>query len=155
MSEGDKQALIIGAGLAGALMACYLARAGWRVRVYERRPDPRAKGYAGGRSINLALSARGLSGLAGVGLDKHILEHDVIPMRGRMIHPVSGPLAFQPYSADPKDAINSVSRGGLNITLLDLAARERGVEFVFDRPCLDVDLDSPAGIFETPSGPER
>jgi kynurenine 3-monooxygenase len=153
--SGGKVALIVGAGLAGALMACYLARAGWRVRVYERRPDPRTKGYSGGRSINLALSARGLYGLAGVGLDRHILEHDAIPMRGRMIHPVSGPLAFQPYSADPGDAINSVSRGGLNITLLDLASRECGVEFVFDRPCLDVDMDTPAAIFEAPSGPER
>ena len=155
MSDAHGQrAVIVGAGLAGSLMACYLARAGWKVRIYERRPDPRGAGYGGGRSINLALSARGLSGLAGVGLDKHILEHDAIPMRGRMIHPVSGPLAFQPYSADPNDAINSVSRGGLNVSLLNLAAKERGVEFSFDRPCLDVDPDRGAAIFEAPSGPE-
>ena len=63
-------ALIVGAGLAGSLMACYLARRGWRVSVYERRPDPRAAGFVGGRSINLALSARGIAGLAGVGLDQ-------------------------------------------------------------------------------------
>ncbi len=152
---GQRTALIAGAGLAGSLMACYLVRAGWRVRVHERRPDPRAKGYVGGRSINLALSARGLHGLAGVGLDKHILEHDAIPMRGRMIHPVSGPTVFQPYSAKASDAINSVSRGGLNVTLLNLAAKERGVEFVFDRTCLDVEPDAGCAIFQTETGTER
>lgn len=155
MPATTRTALIVGAGLAGSLMACYLARAGWRVRVYERRADPRKRGYVGGRSINLALSARGLWGLAGVGLDAHILEHDAIPMRGRMIHPPAGPTIFQPYSADPKDAINSVSRGGLNITLLNLAERERGVEIVFDRPCVDVEPETGVGIFESPAGLER
>ncbi len=155
MGNKGKQVLIVGAGLAGSLMACYLARAGWTVRVYERRPDPRAKGYAGGRSINLALSARGLWGLAGVGLDKHILEHDAIPMRGRMIHPAAAGTVFQPYSADPQDAINSVSRGGLNISLLNLAAKERGVELVFDRECLDVEPDAGAAVFKGPGGAER
>lgn len=148
--------LIIGAGLAGTLMACYLARMGHRVRIYERRGDPRARGYIGGRSINLALSARGFHGLAGVGLDQLVMQRDAIPMRGRMIHPpgASGPadLVFQPYSANPKDAINSVSRGGLNLTLLDAADTFDDVEFIFDHPCLDVDLDAPAAIFETPGG---
>jgi kynurenine 3-monooxygenase len=155
MPPTSRTALIVGAGLAGSLMACYLARAGWRVRVYERRADPRKSGYIGGRSINLALSARGLWGLAGVGLDAHILEHDAIPMRGRMIHPPAGPTILQPYSADPTDAINSVSRGGLNITLLNLAERERGVEIVFDRPCIDVEPETGVAIFEGPAGPER
>jgi kynurenine 3-monooxygenase len=153
----SRHVLIVGAGLAGTLMACYLARQGFRVSIYERRPDPRAKGYVGGRSINLALSARGLHGLAGVGLDTLVMQQDAIPMRGRMIHPPSregspAPLAFQPYSANPADAINSVSRGGLNLTLLKAAAELPGVEFVFDHPCLDVDLDAPAAIFQTPSG---
>lgn len=148
----NRTALIVGAGLVGSLLACYLARLGWRVRVYERRSDPRAKGYAGGRSINLALSARGLRGLAGVDLDRTVMDRDAIPMRGRMIHPVSGPLAFQPYSANPADAINSVSRGGLNLTLINAAAAYPNVELVFDHPCLDVDLDAPAAIFQNPSG---
>jgi kynurenine 3-monooxygenase len=161
MSEsGSPRVLIVGAGLAGTLMACYLARAGNRVRVYERRGDPRAAGYVGGRSINLALSARGLWGLAGVGLDSLVMERDAIPMKGRMIHPLPRPGAaasevktvFQPYSADPKDAINSVSRGGLNLTLLNAADDFDGVEFVFDHPCLDVDLEAPAAVFERPGG---
>ncbi len=140
MATGGSTAVIVGAGLAGSLLACYLARAGWKVRVYERRPDPRAQGYQGGRSINLALSARGLWGLAGVGLDTHVLDHDAIRMPGRMIHPIKGDLVFQPYSSNPADAINSVSRGGLNLTLINAAAAVPGVEFVFDSPCLDVDL---------------
>ncbi len=153
MSSGNgKHVIIIGAGLAGSLMACYLARAGWRVRVYERRPDPRAKGYVGGRSINLALSVRGLWGLAGVGLDKHVLDHDAIRMPGRMIHPVKGDVVFQPYSANPADAINSVSRGGLNLMLINAAAAITGVEFVFDHPCVDVDLVGAAAVIQMPAG---
>jgi kynurenine 3-monooxygenase len=162
MTDGGRQSprtLIIGAGLAGSLMACYLARMGHSVRVYERRGDPRAKGYIGGRSINLALSARGFHGLEGVGLDSLVRERDAIPMRGRMIHPPTArdaasasDLIFQPYSSNPADAINSVSRGGLNLTLLNAADQFEGVEFVFDRPCLDVDPDAPTATFETPGG---
>ncbi|MFM9995218.1 MAG: FAD-dependent monooxygenase [Phycisphaerales bacterium] len=148
----DQRVIIIGAGLAGSLMACYLARAGWTVRVYERRPDPRAKGYLGGRSINLALSVRGLWGLAGVGLDRHVLDHDAIRMPGRMIHPIKGEPIFQPYSSNPADAINSVSRGGLNLTLINAAAAIPGVEFFFDHTCVDVDLNAPAAILQTPGG---
>src|SRR5476651_140763 len=145
--------MIIGAGLSGSLMACYLARAGYRVTVYERRPDPRAKGYLGGRSINLALSVRGVTGLAGAGLAEMVMKHEAIPMRGRMIHPASmgagaSPI-FQPYSHDPDDAINSVSRGGLNLALIHAAAAHENVQIIFDHPCLDVELDAPAAIFET------
>jgi len=144
-----KHVLIVGAGLVGSLAAVYFARRGWRVSVYERRPDPRAKGYIGGRSINLALSVRGLWGLAGVDLDRAVLERDAIPMPGRMIHPAPSADAaatpvgtiFQPYSKNPADAINSVSRGGLNLTLIHAAAAAPGVELEFDRRCLDVDLD--------------
>lgn len=142
-----KHVLIIGAGLVGSLAAVYFARRGMRVSMYERRPDPRAKGYIGGRSINLALSARGLWGLAGVDLDRAVFERDAIPMPGRMIHPAPSADAapagtvFQPYSKNPADAINSVSRGGLNLTLLHAAAAAPGVELVFDRRCLDVDLE--------------
>ncbi|MBC7770978.1 MAG: FAD-dependent monooxygenase [Pyrinomonadaceae bacterium] len=152
---------IVGAGLAGSLLACYLAKAGSIVDVYERRSDPRAKGYVGGRSINLALSVRGLWGLAGVGLDSLVMQRDALPMRGRIIHPVVAPaggegLIFQPYSKDPSDAINSVSRGGLNLTLLNAAAALPGVRFHFDHPCVDVDLaekgGGPAAIFETGPG---
>lgn len=142
-----KSALIIGAGLAGSLLAVYLARQGWRVRVVERRPDPRVKGYVGGRSINLALSVRGLWGLAGVGMDEKVMRQDAIAMRGRVLHPVKGETAFQPYSKDPNEGINSVSRGGLNLTLLHAAAAEPGVELVFNQRCVDVDPERGVAMF--------
>lgn len=144
---GSKSVVIVGAGLAGCLMACYLAKAGHRVSVYERRPDPRAKGYVGGRSINLALSTRGIRGLEGAGLAETVMQKDAIPMRGRRIHPPGGgATGFQPYSANEGDAINSVSRGGLNLTLLGAAAAMPGVSFYFDHPCHDVDLEGPAAL---------
>jgi kynurenine 3-monooxygenase len=148
----SKHVVIVGAGLAGSLLAVYMARAGWRVTVFERRGDPRARGYVGGRSINLALSARGLAGLAGVGLDRVVMEHDAIAMPGRMIHAVDGALTYQPYSSNPRDAINSVSRGGLNLTLIRAAAACEGVSMHFDSPCLDVYLDAPAAVFASQSG---
>lgn len=147
-----KNVIIIGAGLSGCLLAVYLARRGEQVRVYERRPDPRAKGYVGGRSINLALSARGLRGLAGVGLDALVLDRDAIAMPGRMLHDTAGATRFQPYSKNPAEAINSVSRGGLNLTLLKQAASHPNVKLVFDHACEDVDLDAPAAILKSPAG---
>jgi len=154
MPTTSKNIIVVGAGLAGALMACYLARAGHHVRVYERRPDPRAKGYIGGRSINLALSHRGIAGLAGAGLAERVLADNAIPMRGRMIHPprADADLVFQPYSKDPSEAINAASRGGLNLTLINAAAEYPNVELFFDHPCLDVDLAAPAAVLRTPDG---
>lgn len=147
-----KHAIIIGNGLAGALLAVLLAKDGWRVSVYERRGDPRAAEYQGGRSINLALSARGLAGLAAAGLEQRVRDRDIIPMPGRMMHAPDGTLTFQPYSKNPSDAINSVSRGGLNLTLLTAAAECPGVEFFFAHPCVDADLASGEAIFQTPDG---
>jgi len=140
-SIAGKRVLIVGAGLAGSLLAVSLARQGCRVRVYERRGDPRARGYIGGRSINLALSARGINALASVGLDGAVMERDAIPMYGRVVHPRGGAeLVFQAYSTHAGDAINSVSRGGLNMTLIDAAAREPGVEMFFEHTCTDIDV---------------
>ena len=138
---------IVGAGLAGPLLACFLARERYDVTLYERRGDPRVEGYSGGRSINLALSARGIDALRRVGLDKEVLN-SVIPMRGRMLHEPDGSLAFQHYSRNPGDAINSVSRGGLNVILLDSAER-CGAKVRFDHRCVGVDLDKPSVTFET------
>src|SRR5438270_7824837 len=100
---------IVGAGLAGALLACYLGKSGYRVDLYEKRPDPRQHGPEGGRSINLALSVRGLQALREVGLAEQVLQ-DAILMRGRMIHSAAGKLAFQRYGKDDAESINSVSR---------------------------------------------
>ncbi|HLO41207.1 MAG TPA: FAD-dependent monooxygenase [Phycisphaerales bacterium] len=143
----SKHVVIVGAGLAGSLLAVSLARRGWRVSVYERRGDPRARGYVGGRSINLAVSARGIAGLASVGLDREILEGHAIPMPGRMVHAKDGSTIYVPYSKNPSDAINSFSRGGLNLALIHAAAREKSVNFHFDHPCADIDFAAPAAIF--------
>lgn len=145
--HAGKRVTIVGAGLAGSLLACYLADAGWRVRMFERRPDPRAKGYQGGRSINLALSVRGLLGLSGAGLDEAVASHEAIRMPGRIIHARDSSTVFQPYSADPADAIHSVSRGGLNLRLIEAAARRPSVELNFSAACVDADLARASATF--------
>lgn len=149
-----KRILIVGGGLGGALLAVYLARQGHETLLVERRGDPRAAGYVGGRSINLAISARGIKALARAGLADRLLEQG-IRMPGRMIHPahpIAGAPLFQPYSRDPTRAINSVSRSRLNLLLLEAAAAEPNVELRFDLPCVDVDLTAPAAIFRRSDG---
>lgn len=135
--------LIAGAGLAGALLAVMLGRRGWSVTLLERRPDPRAAGFVGGRSINLALSVRGLTALERVGLGDRILE-EALPMPGRLMHAVDGATTYQPYSRLEDRAINSVPRGGLNVVLLDAADALDTVTIEFDRRVEDVDLDAPS-----------
>lgn len=130
---------VVGAGLGGSLMAIYLARAGHRVRLIERRSDPRAGGATEGRSINLALSTRGLAALAGVGLADRMLEV-AIPMRGRMMHDAQGKLTFQPYGTAEHHVIHSVSRSGLNRVLSDAAREEPNVRVRFDATVRDVDV---------------
>ncbi len=149
--------LLIGAGLAGSLLAVLLARQGFEVVVAERRGDPRAAGYVGGRSINLALSVRGITALKAAGIAEQVLA-DALPMPGRIMHPQSLTDAtgegtvFQPYSQNPADAILSVSRGGLNIALLDAAERTPGVTLLFGHRCTHVDLDGGKAMFEGPEG---
>lgn len=139
----DRSFTIFGAGLAGTLMAVMLARRGHRVDLFERRPDPRRAGAERGRSINLALSTRGIEALRRAGLADEVLA-TAIPMRGRMIHPqaASPALMLLPYSRDPAHHINSVSRAGLNITLLNAAERQPGVAIHFGVRCLGVDFES-------------
>lgn len=154
MSTGPRFT-IFGAGLSGALMAVYLARQGHDVTLFERRPDPRIGAAERGRSINLALSTRGIAALRRVGVAEAVLA-TAIPMKGRMIHPKAGPLAFQPYSKDPTLAINSVSRGGLNAVLLDIAEREPRVKIEFGQRCLGMDFDTGrAEVQDTASGHTR
>src|SRR3546814_6534435 len=97
LKNADPKSLtIIGAGLAGALLATLLAQRGWRVEVFERRGDPRLHGYAGGRSINLALAERGLHALRAADADRAVLDQAVM-MRGRMVHPLGGEPQLQRY----------------------------------------------------------
>jgi kynurenine 3-monooxygenase len=136
---------IVGAGLAGVLMACYLGRAGQRVDVYEKRPDPRLHGPDRGRSINLALSVRGLYALSEIGLADEVLR-TAIPMHGRMMHAINGELTFQPYGKDESECLYSVSRGGLNLILVNAAARFESVRLFFGQKCTAIDLHS--GVIE-------
>ncbi|MFN3343844.1 MAG: FAD-dependent oxidoreductase [Flavobacteriales bacterium] len=140
-----KNVTIIGAGLVGSLLSIYLAKRGYNVTAYERRPDLRKNRISAGRSINLALSDRGWRGLAGVGISEEIRKV-AIPMKGRMMHPVSGELTYQPYGKE-EQAIYSVSRGGLNCVLMDLA-EQHGVKIVYNEKCTDIDLDHANAHFE-------
>ena len=131
------RAVVAGAGLGGALIATQLARAGFEVEVVERRQDPRRTGKAEGRSINLALSTRGLHALAQVGLKEAILAI-AIPMKGRRMHAVDGALTFQPYGTEPDQQIWSMSRGVLNQTLVE-AAEAAGARVRFGQRVTGVD----------------
>lgn len=132
---------IVGAGLAGALLACSLARAGRRVDVYEKRPDPRRREADQGRSINLALSVRGIHALREIGLADEVLKASIL-MRGRMIHSPTGELTFQPYGKDDSQALHSVSRAGLNRLLIEAAGRYPSIRLFFEHKCIGLDLDS-------------
>jgi kynurenine 3-monooxygenase len=142
-----RRAVIVGAGLGGCLLAHFLGQRGWRVDVFERRGDPRAAGFVGGRSINLAISARGLHALARAGLDAEVREHG-IRMPGRMLHARDGRTAFVPYSADPSRAIVSFGRSALNLMLLRAAAAHPGVALHFGRRCVGLDEAAGAAQFD-------
>ena len=144
--------VIIGAGLAGSLLAIYLARRGMRVDIYDARGDMRASEVAAGRSINLALSDRGIAALREVGMDEYMLA-EAVPMYGRMIHSVSGETKLLPYSGRKGEYINSVSRAGLNIALMNEAEKFAGVQFVFNERCVNFDVKS--GEVEFASGRTR
>lgn len=140
-----KNFTIVGAGLVGSLLSIYLAKRGYKITVYERRPDMRKNRISAGRSINLALSDRGWRGLEGVGIDGEVRKIG-IAMKGREIHNLDGKMTFQPYGVGHQ-ANYSVSRGGLNCLLMDLAEKQ-GVKFLFNERCTHVDLKSGNITFE-------
>jgi kynurenine 3-monooxygenase len=139
---------VAGAGLCGALMALLLARRGHPVEVWERRSDPREGTGEAGRSINLALSVRGLTALRAAGLADEVLAQ-ALPMRGRMLHGRDGTLTHVPYGR-AEDAIWSVSRAGLNRLLIEAAARHPGVSIHFGAAVQG--LDASAGVLEVRRG---
>ena len=134
----DKHIGIVGAGLVGSLLSIYLIKRGYRVTVFERRSDMRKKGYEGGRSINLALSNRGLRALEEVGLAEEIRKV-AIPMHGRMMHDLSGKLTYQAYGKQGQ-FINSISRSNLNLVLME-RAEQLGVQFIFEERIAQVNLE--------------
>jgi kynurenine 3-monooxygenase len=138
MTSTEKPITLIGAGLTGPLLAILLRQRGYAVEIYERRADMRRVGAEGGRSINLALSARGIHALQQAGLWDR-MRQIALPMKGRMMHAVPGDLTFQPYGKNPADVIYSISRADLNIALMN-AAEENGVEIRFQHRCVEYDL---------------
>jgi kynurenine 3-monooxygenase len=126
---------IVGAGLAGALLAVLLARRGYHMSLYDRRPDPRRATAEGGRSINLTLAARGIRALERAGVMDRI-QPLLIPVRGRMVHDRSGALAVQPYGQREHEVVYSVSRAALNRVLVEEAARYGTVTMRFGQTCL-------------------
>lgn len=137
--NSTKHIAISGAGLVGSLLSIYLAKRGYQVSVFERRKDMRKAGYEGGRSINLALSNRGIRALEDVGLAEE-MKKVAIPMHGRMMHDIHSNLTFQPYGKQGQ-FINSVSRSALNIVLMN-KAEELGVQFYFEQRISKVDLEN-------------
>jgi kynurenine 3-monooxygenase len=136
IESGSRQGVnIIGAGLAGSLLAVLLARRGFQVDVYERRRDPRLGPVDRGRSINMALAARGIRGLKLAGVLERVMPL-AIPMRGRMVHEHDGSAELQMYGVRPEEVIYSVSRADLNRALIEAAAQLPGVTRHFGQLCL-------------------
>src|SRR5204862_6607711 len=129
--------VLIGSGLAGGLLAAYWGRRGYDVDLYDSRADPREGNIVGGRSINLAVSTRGIHALEQIGIADEALQH-AIPMRGRMIDDKSGALHFSPYDVDPTKCINSIGRAALNTTVIEAAQQYPIVRVHFNHKCTDV-----------------
>ncbi len=138
MSRTKQAVTIIGAGLNGPLLAIGLVRRGFDVTVFERRPDMRRVPMSAGRSINLAISTRGIHALQQAELWES-MRSIIVPMKGRMMHSVQGELTFQRYGKDDSEVINSISRADLNIALMN-AAEQAGVQIQFQQRCLGLDL---------------
>lgn len=138
MENRERKLVVIGAGLVGSVMACYLAKEGYSVDLLERRPDPRLNDIDSGRSINLALSRRGIAALEEIEMASHV-ENYIIPMHGRMMHDIKGGLKFQAYGKEGQ-YINSVSRNGLNEVLITEAER-LGCRVHFNKTVHDVDFE--------------
>ncbi len=139
MSAGDDEVTVIGAGPVGSLLALMLARRGHQVNVFERRPDMRKQQVSAGRSINLAVSTRGLHALGQVGLAEEVLRQ-AVPMFGRMMHSPAGELSFLRYGRDESEFINSMSRGELNKLLVTRAEETGRVRFHFQHRLLSYDF---------------
>ena len=134
--RADKSVNIVGAGLAGTLLAVLLARRGFGVNLYDRRPDPRLAASERGRSINLALAARGIVALERAGVMARIRPL-LIPMHGRMVHSLSGETHLQPYGQRESEIVYSVSRAELNRVLIEAAAQHSTVSLRFRQTCLE------------------
>ena len=147
MKKEDK-VLIIGAGLCGSLLALRMAQRGYKVEVYESRPDLRKVDISAGRSINLALSDRGLKALRLCGMEEKAREI-CIPMYGRLMHDTKGNTFASNYSGIEGEYINSISRGDLNAILLDAAEENENVTIYFNSGCKKVDIEKNIAHFKS------
>jgi len=147
MSSKDEEVCIVGAGLAGCLMACFLAKRSYHVKVFELRPDRRKQSVAAGRSINLSLSDRGVVALKAAGIFDQVEPH-LVKMPGRMIHPLNGDAFYQSYGRKPNELHYSLSRGGLNDILLSAAESSADVSIQFSQKCVDLDWEASKLSFE-------
>ena len=136
----EKSAIIVGAGLVGSLWAVYLSKAGYKVTIYERRSDIRKAEISAGKSINLALSTRGWTALDAVGVGDKIRDL-AIPMTGRIMHSEEGDLSYQPYGQEGQ-AIYSISRGGVNARMMDIAEQDGDATIYYNHQCTGVDLEA-------------
>ena len=140
MHHKREKITLIGAGLNGPLLGLELAKRGFDVEICERRPDMRRVPISAGRSINLAISTRGIYALQQAGLWAQ-MQDIIVPVRGRMMHSTKSELTFQPYGKDDSEVINSISRADLNVALMN-AAEANGVKFHFQQRCRGIDLKS-------------
>ena len=150
----NEKVIIIGAGLAGSLLSTYLAKRGIHTDIYEARGDMRLEGMSAGRSINLALSDRGIAALKEVGMDEYMLN-EAVPMYGRLIHSADGSTNLLPYSGREGEYINSVSRGGLNIALINEADKYPESTFHFNQKCVGFDCESGEALLENAKTGEK
>ena len=146
--------LIIGAGLCGSLLALRLAQRGYKVEVYESRPDLRTTDISVGKSINLALSDRGFKALRLAGVEEKAREI-CIPMYGRLVHDIEGNTFASNYSGREGEYINSISRGDLNGILLTEAEKHENVNIYFNHRCIAVDIENTSAEFENYTTKEK
>jgi len=144
---------IVGGGLVGSLLAILLARRGHAVTVHERRSDLRKGEVEAGRSINLAVTRRGIRALERVGLAERALALTV-PVHGRMVHGPTGGVAFQPYGRDTSECNYSISRAALNEFLVR-EAEARGARLRFDSRLVEADFERGRLVFENPRDGRR
>ena len=145
MRRSFRTITLVGAGLAGPLLAISLAQRGFPVQIFERRADMRLTRASAGRSINLAVSTRGIHALREAGLWDQ-MSRIIIPMKGRMMHSLAGELTFQPYGKNDTEVINSISRADLNVALMN-AAEAHGVGIRFNERCIGMDWNTGGARF--------
>lgn len=149
MNKNSSRVTVVGAGLTGPLMSIFLAKRGYNVDLFEAREDSRKTNLYAGRSINLALSERGINALRELKIF-NVIEPYIIPMKGRMIHKLDGGLMLQPYSVNPNEFLYSVSRGELNQKLLDEADKFSNIRTTFNRRCTSYDFKTKTLHFSDP-----